>query len=50
MSVLGDDAYVQFEDDTTDAFKDLVQQTLEESNFIETQRIGDQIAVREVEQ
>lgn len=48
MSIFGDDAYVEFEPDTTDAFRGLVQQTLEESEFIETERIGEQIAVREV--
>jgi|GEM_PF-4096706 len=42
-------SYIEFEDDVDQAFKDLVQETLEQSAFIETHWVGEHLAVEEVE-
>lgn len=40
-------AQIQFEDGTHQSYKDLVEQTLEQSEFIETEWVGEQLVLNE---
>jgi len=44
---LAGDATVAFESDTEQAFRQLVQETIDQSEFIETEWVGDHLVLHE---
>lgn len=42
------EGYVEFEPETSQAFRQLVRETLTESDFIDTEWVGDQLVISEV--